>query len=66
MAHGADLLGAARVQLDDGADLVKLYLDGPDRDTPPFSADEVSALVREAHARGAKVAAHAGALHGAR
>ncbi|MDU0288946.1 amidohydrolase family protein [Saccharothrix longispora] len=66
VAHGADLLGAARVQLDDGADLVKLYLDGPDRDTPPFSADEVSALVREAHARGAKVAAHAGALHGAR
>ncbi|SDM28267.1 amidohydrolase family protein [Allokutzneria albata] len=62
--HGADLLAAARVQLDDGADLVKLYLDGPDRDTPPFTVEEVTAVVREAHARGARVAAHSGMLHG--
>jgi imidazolonepropionase-like amidohydrolase len=64
--HGADLAGAVAGQLDDGADLVKLYLDGPDRDTPPFSADEVRAAVALAHARGARVAAHSGMLPGAR
>ncbi|HEY0808158.1 MAG TPA: amidohydrolase family protein [Pseudonocardiaceae bacterium] len=64
--HAADLVAAVRQQLDDDADLVKLYLDGPDPDTAPFSADEVAAAVREAHARGAKVAAHATALAGTR
>ena len=64
--HGADLVAAVEQQLDDGADLVKLYLDGPDADTAPFSANEVSAAVLTAHARGAKVAAHSSVLAGAR
>jgi imidazolonepropionase-like amidohydrolase len=64
--HAADLPAAARQQLDEGADLVKLYLDGPDADTPPFSVAEVSAVVRLAHERGATVAAHASVLPGAR
>lgn len=64
--HGADLLAAVEQQLDDGADLVKLYLDGPDADTPPFSTAEVERAVQVAHARGARVAAHSGNLPGAR
>jgi imidazolonepropionase-like amidohydrolase len=65
-AGGAELLAAALGQLDDGADLVKLYLDGPDRETSPFTLDEVRAVVRDVHARGARVAAHASQLAGAR
>jgi imidazolonepropionase-like amidohydrolase len=53
-------------QLDDGADLVKLYLDGPDPDTAPWTAGEVERVVAAAHARGAKVTAHAGRLNGTR
>jgi imidazolonepropionase-like amidohydrolase len=66
-ARDADefLAGAMR-QLDDGADLVKLYLDGPDPDTAPWTAAETSRVVREAHARGARVTAHATRLPGAR
>jgi imidazolonepropionase-like amidohydrolase len=64
--HGADLAGAVAQQLDEGADLVKLYLDGPDRDTAPFSVDEVRAAVELAHERGATVAAHSSMLPGAR
>jgi imidazolonepropionase-like amidohydrolase len=66
LEHGADLVAAVEQQLDDGADLVKLYLDGPDVDTAPFSPDEVRAAVRCAHRRGATVAAHASQLAGAR
>jgi imidazolonepropionase-like amidohydrolase len=61
-----ELLGAAMAQLDDGADFVKLYLDGPDPATPPFSADEVARVVAAVHARGAKVTAHATKLPGTR
>jgi imidazolonepropionase-like amidohydrolase len=64
--HAADLVSAVAQQLDDGADLIKLYLDGPDAATAPFSVEEVSAAVALAHARGAKVAAHSGLLPGAR
>jgi imidazolonepropionase-like amidohydrolase len=64
--HAADLAAAVRQQLDEGADLVKLYLDGPDPAMCPFSADEVTAAVQAAHERGAKVAAHATALAGNR
>ncbi len=64
--HGADLVAAVEQQLDDGADLVKLYLDGPDPETAPFSVDEVRAAVQRAHERGATVAAHSGQLPGAR
>ncbi|HEU4511745.1 MAG TPA: amidohydrolase family protein [Nocardioidaceae bacterium] len=63
---GDGLLAAAMHQLDDGADFVKLYLDGPDKETSPFTVDEVRAVVAAAHARGAKVTAHSGMLPGAR
>jgi imidazolonepropionase-like amidohydrolase len=63
---GDGLLAAAVGQLDDGADLVKLYMDGPDRDTSPFTADEVRRTVAAVHARGATVTAHSSLLPGAR
>ncbi len=67
-AHDADeLLALAIRQLDDGADLVKLYLDGPDDPgVCPWSVDELRRVVEAVHARGAKVTAHAGRLDGAR
>lgn len=58
------LVGAVREQLDEGADLVKLYLDGPDPETPPWTADEVGAAVAAAHTRNARVTAHATRLAG--
>jgi imidazolonepropionase-like amidohydrolase len=63
---GDGLLAAALAQLDDGADLVKLYLDGPDPETAPFTSAEVRAVVDAVHARGARVAAHASRLGPAR
>ena len=60
------LVAAAQQQLDDGADLVKLYLDGPDPETSPFTVDEVRAVVTAVHARGARITAHSGQLPGAR
>jgi imidazolonepropionase-like amidohydrolase len=63
---GDALLAAVARQLDDGADLVKLYLDGPDRETSPFTVGEIRKAVEHAHGRGAKVAAHSGLLPGAR
>jgi imidazolonepropionase-like amidohydrolase len=65
-ATADELLGAAIGQLDAGADLVKLYMDGPDATVSPWSADEVSRVVEAVHARGARVAAHSGRLNGAR
>ncbi len=56
------LLAAALAQLDDGADLIKLYLDGPDPGIAPWSADEVRAVVAAVHSRGATVAAHGSGL----
>ena len=35
-------LANAIVQLDDGADFLKLYLDGPDPEVSPWTADEVA------------------------
>ena len=64
-ADSDELLAAALAQLDDGADLVKLYLDGPDPDTAPWSADEVGKVVQAVHERGAKVTAHATGIPGA-
>jgi imidazolonepropionase-like amidohydrolase len=61
-----ELLGAAIGQLDAGADLVKLYMDGPDVDTSPWTASEVARVTDAVHARGARVAAHSGRLNGAR
>ena len=61
-----ELLDAAIGQLDDGADLVKLYMDGPDIDVSPWTANEVARVVGATHGRGARVAAHSGRLNGAR
>ena len=66
VADGDGLLAAAIRQLDDGADLVKLYMDGPDRDSSPFTAGEVGRVVEAVHARGATVTAHSSLLAGAR
>jgi imidazolonepropionase-like amidohydrolase len=63
---GDGLVAAAMRQLDDGADFIKLYLDGPDRETAPFTVDEVRVVVDAAHGRGARVTAHSGMLPGAK
>ena len=63
---GDELLALALRQLDDGADFVKLYLDGPDADTAPWTPSEVQRVVAAAHERGATVTAHAGRLSGSR
>jgi imidazolonepropionase-like amidohydrolase len=65
-SNADELLAAALGQLDDGADLVKLYMDGPDVAVSPWSAAEVARVVDAAHERGARVAAHSGRLNGAR
>ncbi|CAN5648837.1 amidohydrolase family protein [soil metagenome] len=65
-ANGDELVAAVTRQLDDGADLVKLYLDGPDPAIAPWSVDEVRRAVEVAHGRGKKVTAHSGRLDGAR
>jgi imidazolonepropionase-like amidohydrolase len=66
-AHdGDELLTTALGQLDDGADLVKLYLDGPDPDAAPWTAGEVGRVAQAVHARGAKVTAHSTRLSGSR
>jgi len=66
VSDGDGLLAATLGHLDAGADLVKLYMDGPDRDTSPFTADEVHRTVEAVHARGATVTAHSSLLPGAR
>ena len=60
-----DLRRAALAQLDEGADLVKLYLDGPDPGRSPWTAAEVRRVVEAVHGRGARVTAHATNLEGA-
>jgi imidazolonepropionase-like amidohydrolase len=69
------LLAAAKRQLDDGADLIKLFLDAqrpgtsraPGEDAPArWTAHDIRPVVDEAHARGAKVTAHSTDLVGAR
>jgi imidazolonepropionase-like amidohydrolase len=66
VATGDELLAAAIGQLDSGADLVKLYMDGPDVNVSPWTADEVARVAEAVHARGSRVAAHSGRLNGAR
>jgi imidazolonepropionase-like amidohydrolase len=66
VANGDGLVGAVLSQLDDGADLVKLYLDGPERGVCPWSAEEVRRAVEAVHARGARVTAHSTEFAGAR
>jgi imidazolonepropionase-like amidohydrolase len=64
--HADDLLEATLLQLDEGADLIKLYLDGPDRDTAPWTEPELARVVTAVHDRGVKATAHATSLAGAR
>jgi imidazolonepropionase-like amidohydrolase len=67
VADSADeLLANAIGQLDDGADFLKLYLDGPDPGSSPWTANEIQRVTDMAHGRGAKVTAHSGRLSGAR
>jgi imidazolonepropionase-like amidohydrolase len=61
-----ELLAAAIGQLDAGADLVKLYMDGPDVNVSPWTVNEVARVVEAVHARGGTVAAHSGRVNGAR
>ena len=65
-ANADELLAAAIAQLDDGADLVKLYLDGPEAGVSPWTSSELRRVVEAIHARGARVTAHSGNLDGAR
>jgi len=66
-ARNADeLLANAVGQLDDGADLLKLYLDGPDATASPWSVAEIERVVHMAHGRGVRVTAHSGRLSGTR
>jgi imidazolonepropionase-like amidohydrolase len=60
------LLALAMGQLDDGADLLKLYLDGPEPGVSPWTRGELAPVIAAAHARGVKVTAHSGNLAGAR
>jgi len=60
------LVAAAEGQLDDGADFIKLYLDGSDPTVCPWSVDEIARVAAAVHARGAKVTAHSGRIDGAR
>ncbi|MFQ5907654.1 MAG: amidohydrolase family protein [Thermoplasmata archaeon] len=63
---GPHLLEAARAQLEDGTDFLKLYLDGPTPEETPWRTEDVRAVAEMAHAREAKVTAHSGNLAGAR
>jgi imidazolonepropionase-like amidohydrolase len=66
-ATADELVVNAAGQLDDGADFLKLYLDGPgDPAVSPWTAAEIARVVELAHGRGARVTAHAGRLAGAR
>lgn len=59
------LVAAADHQLDDGADFIKLYLDGADPAVCPWSVAEIERVVAVVHARGARVTAHSGRIDGA-
>ncbi|MGH2377715.1 MAG: amidohydrolase family protein [Candidatus Limnocylindria bacterium] len=54
-----ELLAAAMAQLDLGADLVKIAVDGATRSAATFTADELRPAVEAVHARGKRVAVHA-------
>lgn len=64
--NGDELLALATRQLDDGADLVKVYFDSRDPSRSAWTLSEVQKVTEAVHARGAKVAAHVGKLAGVR
>lgn len=66
VGDGDGLLAAAEAQLADGADHIKLYMDGPDGDVSPFTEHEVDRVVEAAAERGAGVTAHSTQIGGAR
>ena len=63
-ASGAGVVEAARRQMGEGAEVVKLYADyhwqGNAGSTPTFTVEEMRAAVGAAHDAGRRVAAHAG------
>lgn len=61
-----ELVEAVQIQVEHGADLVKLYLDGPDPETSPWTTSEVARAVAAAHDGGVTVTAHATRLSGAK
>lgn len=65
-ADADELVAAVQQQIADGSDLIKLYLDGPDPETSPWTAAEVMRAVDAAHEKGVTVTAHATRLSGAR
>jgi imidazolonepropionase-like amidohydrolase len=67
IARDADeLVAAALKQLQQGADLVKLYVQAAHSNDSPWSAVEIRSVVDAVHARGALVTAHAMRLGPAR
>jgi imidazolonepropionase-like amidohydrolase len=64
--NAAELLELATVQMDEGADLLKLYLDGPVAGESPWTRDDLTPVIAAAHERKLKVTAHSGNLAGAR
>lgn len=63
---GDALVEAVHRQAQDGADLIKLYLDGPEPETSPWTEDEVANAVSAAEEHGITVTAHSTTLPGAR
>ena len=54
-----DIEKAVTDQIDNGADLIKLYIEGPDRETSTWTVSEVERAVATATAAGIPVTAHA-------
>ncbi|MCL1597852.1 MAG: amidohydrolase family protein [Actinomycetia bacterium] len=54
-----DIENAIADQIDNGADLIKLYIEGPDRETSTWTVSEVGRAVARATAAGVPVTAHA-------
>lgn len=61
-----ELVAAALRQLDQGADLVKLYVEPKSGTDSPWSVAEIRRVTKAVHSRGAKVTAHALRLKPAR
>jgi imidazolonepropionase-like amidohydrolase len=59
VSNGDELVAAVNRQLDQGADLVKLYVAADNSRQSPWTPAQINRAVQAAHARGARVAAHA-------
>jgi imidazolonepropionase-like amidohydrolase len=53
-----ELVAAAHQQLDQGADLVKLYVQAASGSDSPWTSSEIARVVTAVHGRGARVTAH--------